>query len=158
MGHFRKLVHKKETEAGQIYGLFQASYPIEAELMGVTDFPPLNRGVKDILNSSTRFFGSVQGNTLVAAIEIDQIEDRKFNIDSLVVSPGCFRQGLGSRLLSWTLEELAWQAVTVSTASANIPAIRLYQKLGFRLFNERRVDENIIIVTLILEYIEQFPR
>jgi ribosomal protein S18 acetylase RimI-like enzyme len=132
----------------QIHRLSKSAYKIEAELLGVTEFPPLNRTVYEILNSSSQFFGCIKNNELMAAVEIENTGDHHINIASLVVSPDCFRQGLGRRLVLWTLEHITWGIATVSTADANIPAIRLYEKLGFQKSSQHQVDEDITIVTL----------
>jgi ribosomal protein S18 acetylase RimI-like enzyme len=147
--HLRKLNHRREAMALQIHRLSQEAYQIEAELLGVTEFPPLNKTVDDFLNSSSRFFGCMKDNVLAAAIEIENMGGHQINIASLVVSPGCFRQGLGKRLVLWTLERLSWNVVTVSTAVENIPAIRLYEKLGFQKSGIRQVEEfNIVTFSM----------
>ncbi|MCP5106781.1 MAG: GNAT family N-acetyltransferase [bacterium] len=146
--NLRKLNHRREAMALQIHRLSQSAYQIEAELLGVTEFPPLNRTVDDILNSSSQFFGCTKNNDLVAAVEIENTGHHHIHIAGLVVSPDCFRQGLGRRLVLWTLEQIKWKVATVSTDSANIPAIRLYEKLGFQKSSQRRLDENFTIVTL----------
>ena len=145
---FRKLGHRHEAMAFQIYRLSQSSYRIEAELLGVTEFPPLNRTAHDILNSSSQFYGCIKNNHLAAAVEIENTGPHQINIAGLVVSPDYFRQGLGSRLVSWTLEHIPWKEATVSTEIKNIPAIRLYEKLGFQKSGQRRLDETFTIVTL----------
>ena len=146
----RKLDHRHEAMALQIHRLSLSSYQIEAELLGVTEFPPLNRTVDDILNSSSQFFGCFKNNHLAAAVEIENTGPHQINIASLVVSPDYFRQGLGSRLVSWTLEHIPWKVATVSTEIGNIPAIRLYEKLGFQKSSQRRLDETFTIVTLLM--------
>ncbi len=144
----KKLNHRREAVALQIHRLSQSAYQIEAELLGVTEFPPLNKTVFDFLNSTSQFFGCIKNNDLVAAVEIENTGHLHINIASLVVSPGCFRQGLGRRLVLWTLEHITWKEATVSTAIENIPAIRLYEKIGFQKSSQRRIDENFTIVTL----------
>lgn len=131
----------------QIHRSSKSAYKIEAELLWVTEFPPLNRTAYDISNSSSQFFGCIKNNRLVAAVEIENIGHHHINIAGLVVSPDCFRQGLGRRLVLWTLEHIQWKVATVSTAVANIPAIRLYEKLGFQKYSQRQLDEKFTIVT-----------
>jgi ribosomal protein S18 acetylase RimI-like enzyme len=146
----KKLNHRREAITRQIHQLSQSAYQIEAELLGVTDFPPLNRTVYDISNSSSQFFGCIKNNQLVAAIEIETTSNHHINIACLVVSPDCFRRGLGKQLVLWTLEHIHRKVTTVSIASTNVPAIRLYEKLGFQKSSQRSLDENITIVTFTL--------
>ena len=144
---FRKLDHRCEATALQIHRLSRAAYQVEAELLGVPEFPPLNTTVRDFLNSSSRFFGCIKDNDLVAAVEIEDTGRHHIHIASLVVSPDYFRRGLGRRLVLWTLEHLTWKVATVSTDIGNIPAIRLYEQLGFQKSSQRRLDEHFTIVT-----------
>ena len=84
----------------QIHVVFQASYSVEAELLGVKDFPPLKRTVIDFKRSDTSFFGFWMGNELAAVIEIDP-KPNTFHISSLVVHPKYFRQGIASKLITF---------------------------------------------------------
>ena len=52
-----KLDNSNEEVANQIFTIFQNSYKVEAQLIGVIDFPPLLRNAKDIENSKTQFYG-----------------------------------------------------------------------------------------------------
>jgi len=51
--------------------VFQASYAIEAAILGVTNFPPLNRAVKNFIKSKTSFYGYSYVEELAAVIELD---------------------------------------------------------------------------------------
>lgn len=126
----KKINSSKRDFAHKIYTLFQASYLVEAKLLGVDDFPPLKRSQNDIMNSDTEFYGIWKTDELVALIEIKQ-ESGYTNIDSLVVHPNYFRQNLGSQLVSFVLNSVDALTFTVETGLKNIPAIKLYQKLGF---------------------------
>jgi len=107
-----------------------AAYRIEAKLIGVTDFPPLQRTVRDVIASQTCFYGCQQNDMLTALIEItyDKIQLR---INSLVVHPDYFRQGLASRLLKFVLTHYQYETALVETGLANLPAITLYEQFGF---------------------------
>ena len=85
-----KLEHSDENVANQIFTLFQASYKIEAQLIGTVDFPPLLRSAKDISISTTQFYGFNDDNCLAAVIEIVS-EDMHLEINSLTVDPRYFR-------------------------------------------------------------------
>ena len=52
----KKIVPSEISNAEKIHALFQVSYRIEAELLGVTDFPPLQRSIIDFQNSITQYF------------------------------------------------------------------------------------------------------
>lgn len=128
-----KLDNSKQNIATQIFGVFQASYQVEAELIGVTEFPPLQRGITDILNSGNNFYGFIIEDDLAAVIEIENIE-KQLDIHSLTVAPAHFRKGIANKLLSYVLANLEFSSARVETAVLNAPAIRLYEKHGFTEF------------------------
>ncbi|WP_281560531.1 N-acetyltransferase [Thalassomonas sp. RHCl1] len=125
-----KLENSNEIVANQIYSIFQNSYKVEAELIGVADFPPLSRSVQDIANSKTDFYGFSDNNCLAAIIEIT-VEEKHLEIHSLTVDPKFFRKGIAGKLISYALEAFDYTDATVETAVVNEPAINLYKKHGF---------------------------
>lgn len=125
-----KLENANETVANQIHSVFQNSYKVEAELIGVLDFPPLARSSKDIFNSTTDFYGFNDNHCLAAIIEIE-INEKHLEIHSLTVDPKFFRKGIAAKLISYALTSFDINTATVETAVANQPAINLYQKHGF---------------------------
>ncbi len=142
------LEHTSENVANQIYGVFQRSYKVEAGLVGVEDFPPLRRSARDIQSSPNKFLGLWIGVNLVAIVEYSDWE-ADLSIDSLVVHPQFFRRGLASQLLKSLLAKNQWQSAYVETASANLPAIVLYQKFGFSQSKRWTTADGIDKVQLI---------
>lgn len=125
------LDHRQSTTAADIHAVMQAAYRIEEDLLGVTDFYPLKRSCKDIQAAATIFYGFMQNSRLAGVIEFAQLPDSTVEIDSLVVSPVFFRQGLGSRLLEHIFTMFPGKTFLVSTGARNLPALSLYRKLGF---------------------------
>ncbi|WP_286269171.1 GNAT family N-acetyltransferase [Thalassotalea hakodatensis] len=119
-----------ERIAQQIHRTFQRSYLIEAQLIGVSDFPPLQRSIEDIAHSKTLFYGFFDNSNLAAVIEVS-FANKHLAIESLVVDPDHFRKGIAGKLLTFILAHFSYHSVSVETAVVNIPAITLYQKFGF---------------------------
>ena len=141
------LPHAQKETAKRIHAVFQKAYGIEAELIGLLHFPPLDRSIENIQNSGTIFFGVPQKAQLTAVIEISR-QKYQLDIDSLVVDPNHFRQGQARLLLTHVLNNLQWKSASVETALANKPAIALYQQLGFTMTDEWHTDEGIRKVLL----------
>lgn len=116
--------------ATQIYEVFQSSYQVEAELIGVSDFPPLQRSVNDIMMADKCFTGFYANGTLAAVVETELI-NQVLDIHSLTVAPEFFGQGIGKRLMQFVLHREGYEWANVETAVLNLPAINLYKKLGF---------------------------
>ncbi|MFY8300022.1 GNAT family N-acetyltransferase [Pseudoalteromonas sp. SS15] len=127
----------------QIYQVFQSSYKIEAVLIGVENFPPLSRTVEHIQESTTEFYGFIVDGELAGVIEISlnessaqDISNTTLEIESLTVSPLFFKQGIASRLIEFVLQNKAFEYAIVETAAVNQPAIKLYEKHGFKVFKQ----------------------
>ncbi|HKJ18719.1 MAG TPA: GNAT family N-acetyltransferase [Xanthomonadales bacterium] len=143
---------QKSTEiATQIHNVFQRSYRLEAELIGVTDFPPLKRTRQHIQDSPTCFVGAWVGSDLAAVIEYTVVAT-VVSIDSLVVDPDYFRRGLGSQLVQHVIQNENWDMVEVETARANAPAISLYEQSGFHESRSWKTAEGILKVQLVMTH------
>jgi len=138
----QKLSHKNKSTAKQIQALFKASYAIEAELLGATDFPPLKRELESYSESNNVFYGYFSNGFLAAATEIDQGSDST-HIQSLVVHPDYFRQGIGRALVSFIQNTHPSKVYTVETGAANGPATALYRKCGFKELYQYETDHGI---------------
>jgi ribosomal protein S18 acetylase RimI-like enzyme len=126
----KNLDHANQIIAKTMYNLWQASYPIEAAFLNASIFPPLQRSVSDFMACTTEFYGYFFKNRLIAVMEIDSSK-RKTHIQSLVVHPNFFRQGIGEQLVLFALDNYDTTSFSVETGYLNDPAISLYKKLGF---------------------------
>jgi len=126
----KKLDHKTIGISEKIHSIFQASYAVEAKLLKANDFPPLKRAIDDFLNSETGFYGYYRNQEMVAVIEIKENKDST-HIQSLVVDPKFFRQGIAQSLISFLLDSFDSALYTVETGAQNQPAVTLYEKNGF---------------------------
>jgi ribosomal protein S18 acetylase RimI-like enzyme len=142
--------HRSASVANEIYTIFQASYRIEAGLVGSDDFPPLRRSASDIRSSSSQFLGERIGVDLASVVEFSQSGD-DLSIDSLVVHPQYFRRGLAGQILRSLLANYQWKNADVETAAANMPALVLYEKMGFTESKRWQTVDGIEKVQLMLE-------
>ena len=126
----QKLDNTTDKIAIQIFTVFQNSYKVEAQLIGTQEFPPLTRGIKNIKESKTLFYGFIENGNLAAVIEIN-IKAKRLEIDSLTVDPIYFRKGIAGKLINFVLTTFEFSEAIVETAIMNEPAIKLYNKYGF---------------------------
>ena len=149
-----RLDHTDSAESERIYQLLQSSYEVEASLMGVSSFAPLQRTEEEVRAAKSSFYGCVQQNLLVAAAEIEKAGEETASIGSFVVHPAFFNRGIGSQLLQYVLSACERGPMTVSTAAANAPALALYEKHGFRTCGRWTAPESIEMVTLVADVSE----
>ncbi len=128
--------------AESIYTLMQASYQVEANLLQLKNFWPLQRTAKDIASSNSTFYGLYKDEQLAAVAEIEQ---SPICIASLVVHPTQFRCGFGTILMKHIIEKHGEQEITVSTASKNLPALSLYYKMGFQKGRESYTEDGLAL-------------
>ncbi|MDM9630690.1 GNAT family N-acetyltransferase [Robiginitalea aurantiaca] len=138
----QRLENKNPEVAALIRQVFQASYAVEAELLGALDFPPLRRPLSDFIEIGNVFFGFFEHGELAGVIEI--IPDTAVtHIQSLVVHPANFRKGIGSALLTYVLKRCNSPVFTVETGAENGPATTLYRKFDFREILQYDTDHGV---------------
>lgn len=128
--------------AREIYLVFQLSYAIEAKLLNAINFPPLERSINDIMASRTQFYGYRDSGQLKAVVELSS-NAATTHIQSLVVRPECFRQGIGSALIRFVLRKYDSKTFTVETGLANDPATKLYERFGFKAARQWNTDHGV---------------
>ena len=126
----KKLDHTNVKIATKIHSVFQVSYAVEAELLKAKEFPPLKRTINEFLVSKNDFYGYLIDDVVGAVIEIINI-GKSIHIQSLVVDPKFFRQGIAQSLISYLFESFDSEIYTVETGAENQPAVTLYEKNGF---------------------------
>jgi len=138
----KKLNHKSQNVAQNIFQVFQKSYAVEAKILNAKDFPPLKRTVEQFLQAKTLFLGYLIDGYITAVIELD-IHKNSIHIQSLVVHPNYFKQGIAIQLLHYIFDNHQSECFTVETGADNVPAINLYKKVGFKEVDQYDTDHGI---------------
>jgi ribosomal protein S18 acetylase RimI-like enzyme len=137
-----KLNNKDHKIAQQIRVVFQVSYAVEAVLLKAIDFPPLKRTIHEFINSDTDFYGYWKDEKLAGVIEI-RSQKKLVHIQSLVIHPDNFRQGIASQLLQFTFDHYHTEIFMVETGVDNEPAIQLYKRFNFKEVKQWDTDHGI---------------
>ena len=144
----KRINHREEKLAQQIYLIFQASYKVEAKLLQATKFPPLTRTVNDFIECENAFYAYYIEDDIAGIIEIDINNKSSTHIQSLVVYPKFFRQGIGKSLVQFVFEKYKSKIFSVETGLANQPAINLYSAFGFEEVKKWDTEHNVIKIRL----------
>jgi ribosomal protein S18 acetylase RimI-like enzyme len=126
-----KINNKENKIAEEIRAIFQVSYTVEAKILKAIDFPPLKRTVSQFLKSDSEFYAYYLIENIAGVIEIENDEDLT-HIQSLVVYPKYFRNGIGSKLVQFILDTYKSKIFTVETGVDNHPSIKLYKSFEFQ--------------------------
>jgi len=138
----KKLDHTNLAIATKMHIVFQESYSIEAKLLNAINFPPLQRPLQSYIESTTTFFGYHIKDEIVGIIEVSP-KEKTTHINSLVVSPHFFRQGIGRNLIDYTLQNFSSKIFTVETGLENIPASKLYTSFHFKEVKQWDTDHGV---------------
>ncbi len=103
------------------------------------------------------FLVAERGGEVLGYVGLIHVLDEGY-ISNVAESPDCRRQGIGAALIAELTRragrlELAF--LTLEARASNAPAIRLYEKMGFRQVGRRknyyqRPEEDAILMTLFL--------
>lgn len=116
----------------QLWQLQHAAYRVEAQLIGFEQIPPLLETLETLRQCEELFIGYFINEELSGAISYVQDHNREIvTICRMMVHPSFFRQGIAEKLLRHVEKEVPSQGYEVSTGTKNLPAIHLYEKLGF---------------------------
>lgn len=140
--------HRVASVAETIYQLQQASYAWERDLIeyAAPVFPPLKVSPEEIRQSNEHFIGCWQSNELAGVLSF-ATSPQQIEIGRLVVHPKYFRRGIATRLLKAVEAQVTdGQSLVVSTAEKNVPAVHLYEKLGYRVVSRNSLSNGIVLV------------
>ncbi len=127
----KRLNNKDINISVKIRSVFQESYAIEAELLNAIDFPPLKRKLESYINCGNEFIGYLKNQEIAGVIEIDH-NNISTHIQSLVVNPKFFRQGIARKLIKYVFISFDSKLFSVETGVKNRPASELYRKFDFK--------------------------
>ncbi len=128
--------------AERVLEIQRLAYQVEADLIGFDGIPPLHESLAELKARQLRWLGVRAGGDIVAALGYT-VDDTVCDIDRLVVDPAHFGQGHGSALVAALLD---FPRITVSTGTANVPARRLYEKLGFQPLGETEIAPGVTVM------------
>ena len=144
-------IEKAEIEDLQdILDLQYLAYQSEARLFNNTDIPPLKQTLEDVFNEykkgiilkaldeKGKIIGSVRG----------YLEDGTVYIGKLMVHPQDQGKGIGTKLLLRIESEFHGYRYELFTSTKSKRNIELYEKLGYKVFSERKISEELRFVYL----------
>lgn len=137
------LDHTNQEIAKAIREVFQVSYAIEAKLLSAISFPPLQRKLNEFTDCDTIFYGYFKDESLAAVTEIRD-NNNSIHIQSLVVCPEFFRQGIAQKFIKFIFETHNSTLFTVETGAENAPACKLYEKMGFTQTRKWMTEHDIV--------------
>ena len=143
-----------EDDLKEILDLQYLAYQSEAALFGTKDIPPLKETLAEVTeefkkgpilkmtSEDGRIIGSVRSYA----------KDKTAYIGKLMVHPDFRGKGYGSKLLREIERYYADKRYELFTSTKSVDNIRLYEKLGYKIFDEKKITDELVFV-----YMEKMP-
>ena len=141
-----KKAQKEDLE--EIFKLQYLAYQSEAELFGNMDIPPLKQTIEEVENEYQKgiILKAVDdGGVIIGSVRAYQ-DGGTVYIGKLMVHPSKQGQGIGTQLLLEIEKQYPNQRYELFTSTRSEKNIALYQELGYKIFDEKQVTEELRLV------------
>ena len=141
-----KKAQKEDLE--EILKLQYLAYQSEAKLFGNMDIPPLMQTLEEVYDEFQK--GAIlkavdDGGIIIGCVRAYQ-DGGTVYIGKLMVHPSKQGQGIGTQLLLEMEKQYLNQRYELFTSTRSEKNIALYQKLGYEIFDEEQVTEELRFV------------
>ena len=148
------VVRAEKEDLKEILDLQYLAYQSEAALFGNKDIPPLKETLPELeeefshgvvlkmVSEDGRIIGSVRSYA----------KDKSVYIGKLMVHPDFRGKGYGSKLLREIERYYVDTRYELFTSTRSVDNIRLYEKLGYKIFDEKKITDELVFV-----YMEKMP-
>lgn len=142
-----KNAQKEDLE--KILELQYLAYQSEAELFGNMDIPPLKQTIEEVYEEFQKgtILKAVDDGTIIGSVRAYQ-ENGTVYISKLMVHPEMQKRGIGTKLLLEIENEYPNQRYELFTSTKSISNIRLYERLGYKIFKEEAISQELQFVYL----------
>ncbi len=142
------MIHKAEqNDLQEILQLQYHAYQSEAELFGNKDIPPLKQTLSEVIDEFNNgiILKMVIDNRIIGSVRAKE-ENGTVYIGKLMVHPDYRCKGYGSKLLLEIERCFPKKRYELFTSTRSIDNIRLYQKMGYTIFNRKAVNDELVFV------------
>ncbi|MGA2617156.1 MAG: GNAT family N-acetyltransferase [Thermoguttaceae bacterium] len=137
-------------DSAAILDLQKLAYQSEAAIYDDFNLPPLTETLEALRSQfgSRVVLKAVDQGRIVGSVRGYQ-DGKTCHVGRLVVHPACRRQGIGTQLMNRIEASFgAAERFELFTGHRSATAIRLYERLGYRLFKQEPVHDRLILVFL----------
>lgn len=142
------IIKAEKEDLQKILDLQYLAYQSEARLFDNQDIPPLKQTLADVENEYQK--GMIlkaldEGETIIGSVRAF-CDSGTVYIGKLMVHPSKQGQGIGTKLLLEMEKQCPNQRYELFTSSRSERNIALYKKLGYEIFQEEQVTEELRFV------------
>jgi len=132
----------------EILYLQYLAYQSEAELFGSKDIPPLKQTLADVIeefNNGIILKLTDENGTIIGSVRATEKNGTVY-IGKLMVHPDHRCKGYGTKLLSEIESCYPDRRYELFTSTRSVDNIRLYEKVGYKIFDRKPVDNELVFV------------
>ncbi|MBR3142873.1 MAG: GNAT family N-acetyltransferase [Clostridiales bacterium] len=133
----------------EILNLQYLAYQSEAALFGNKDIPPLKETLEELIEEFNNglILKMMSEGKIIGSVRAHE-EGGTAYIGKLMVHPDHRCRGYGSRLLGEIESCFPGMRYELFTSTRSEDNIRLYQKLGYEIFDRKEISEELVFVYL----------
>ncbi len=132
----------------EILYLQYLAYQSEAELFGSKDIPPLKQTLAEVIeefNNGIILKLTDENGTIIGSVRAAEKNGTVY-IGKLMVHPDHRCKGYGTKLLSEIESCYPDRRYELFTSTRSVDNIRLYEKVGYKIFDRKPVDNELVFV------------
>lgn len=140
----------EEIDLQEILDLQYLAYQSEARLFNDPNIPPLKQTLEEVLSEYQNgiILKAVNENNVIIGSVRGHSENGTAYIGKLMVNPKKQGQGIGSKLLLEIEKQYPNQRYELFTSSRSEKNIALYERLGYKIFSEKQITDELKFVYL----------
>ena len=140
----------KIEDLQEILNLQYLAYQSEAKLFNDMNIPPLKQTLEELYDEFQK--GTIlkvvnDVGTIIGSVRAYQKGETVY-IGKLMVHPQYQKQGIGTKLLIEIENEYPNKRYELFTSTKSISNIKLYQRMGYKIFKEKSVTDELKFVYL----------
>ena len=145
-----RIVKAGKEDLQEILELQHLAYISEAELFGNYNIQPLTETLEELTaeyNEGTVLKMTDENGKIIGSVR-GREENGTLYIGKLMVHPDHRSKGFGKRLVTAIEEFFTGRRYELFTSTRSVNNIRMYESLGYKQFDVRPVDDELIFVYL----------
>ena len=142
------IIKAEKEDLQKILDLQYLAYQSEARLFDNEDIPPLKQTLADVEDEYQRgiILKALDENNVIIGSVRAFCDNGTVYIGKLMVHPSKQGQGIGTQLLLEMEKQYPNQRYELFTSTRSEKNIALYKKLGYKIFDEEQVTEELRFV------------
>lgn len=145
-----EIIRAGKEDLSEILSLQYEAYRSEAVLLNNKNIPPLQQTLADLQTEYAKniFLKAIDDKGAIIGSVRCFSEGETVYIGKLMVKPTCQRKGIGTNLLLEVEKLCPNKRYELFTSNKSLKNISLYERLGYKIFAEKNLSDDLTLVYL----------